>query len=171
MNRVGNKMQQATGVFNLPGKRPSMLALGFAPGGFVGEALKVNPNVQVVGITLPIKEKGVESLVKSPRLDLIQADVTMLAVDLEVSLDDIPSDHPDAKRFLKRAIRPRKHRSYPFPVPPLLCFVIFPIASSKDPRQVANMYQANSSTWPLARAVSFAPTRSRLIGSTVRLIA
>lgn len=108
MNRVGDKMQQATGVFDLPGKRPSMLALGFAPGGFVGEALKVNPNVQVVGITLPIKEKGVESLVKSPRLDLVQADVTMLAVDLGVSLDEIPPDHPDAKRFLKRAIRPRQ---------------------------------------------------------------
>lgn len=101
-------MQQATGVFSLPGKRPSMLALGFAPGGFVGEALKVNPNVQVVGITLPIKEKGVESLVKSPRLNLVQADVTMLAVDLGVSLDEIPPDHPDAKRFLKRAIRPRQ---------------------------------------------------------------
>lgn len=101
-------MQQATGVFNLPGKRPSMLALGFAPGGFVGEALKVNPNVQVVGITLPIREKGVESLVKSPRLDLIQADVTMLAVDLGFSMDDIPSSHPDAKRFLRRAIRPRQ---------------------------------------------------------------
>lgn len=99
-------MQQATGVFTLPGKRPSMLALGFAPGGFVGEALKVNPNVQVVGITLPIRDKGVESLVKSPRLDLIQADVTMLAVDLGVALAEIPPDHPDAKRFLPRAIRP-----------------------------------------------------------------
>ncbi|KAI3392750.1 hypothetical protein diail_5229 [Diaporthe ilicicola] len=108
MNRVGTKMQQATGVFSLTSKRPTMLALGFAPGGFVGEALKVNPNIQVVGITLPIKEKGVESLVKSPRLDLVQADVTMLAVDLGVPLDEIPPDHPDAKRFLKRAIRPRQ---------------------------------------------------------------
>ncbi|KAG8167306.1 hypothetical protein KVR01_002995 [Diaporthe batatas] len=94
--------------FGMMNRRPSMLALGFAPGGFVGEALKVNPNVQVVGITLPIREKGVESLVKSPRLDLIQADVTMLAVDLGFPLDDIPPSHPDAKRFLKRAIRPRQ---------------------------------------------------------------
>lgn len=108
MNRVGNKMQQATGVFSLTSKRPTMLALGFAPGGFVGEALKVNPNIQVVGVTLPIKENGVESLVRSPRLDLIQADVTMLAVDLGVPLDEISADHPDAKRFLKRAIRPRQ---------------------------------------------------------------
>ncbi|KAH8750149.1 hypothetical protein F5883DRAFT_633459 [Diaporthe sp. PMI_573] len=108
MNRVGDKMQKATGVFNLPGKRPSMLALGFAPGGFVGQALKVNPNVHVVGITLPIKEKGVESLMRSPRLDLVQADVTMLAVDLGFSLDDISPGHPDVKRFLKRAIRPRQ---------------------------------------------------------------
>lgn len=106
MLRVGDKMQQATGIFNLPGNRPSMLALGFAPGGFVGQALKVNPNVQVVGITLPIREKGVDSLVKSPRLNLVQADVTMLAVDLGMPLNEIPPGHPDAKRFLDRKIRP-----------------------------------------------------------------
>jgi 23S rRNA U2552 (ribose-2'-O)-methylase RlmE/FtsJ len=108
MNRVGDKMQQATGIFNLPGKRPSMLALGFAPGGFVGRALKTNPNVQVVGITLPTREKGVESLVKNPRLHVVPADVTMLAVDLGFPLADIPAEHPDAKRFLDRAIRPRQ---------------------------------------------------------------
>ncbi|KAJ0122958.1 methyltransferase protein [Diaporthe amygdali] len=108
MNHVGDKMQQATGVFNLTSKRPSMLALGFAPGGFVAQALKVNPHVQVVGITLPMKENGMESLVKSLRLDWIQADVTMLAVDLGVALHDIPTDHPDAKRFLQRVIRPRQ---------------------------------------------------------------
>ncbi|ROW10380.1 hypothetical protein VMCG_02022 [Cytospora schulzeri] len=108
MQRVGAKMQDATGVFTLTSKRPSMLALGCAPGGFVGTALKVNPDVQVIGITLPIKDNGVECLVKNRRLSLIEADVTMLAADLGLAEADIPPDHPDAENFLARQIRPRQ---------------------------------------------------------------
>lgn len=108
MQRVGAKMQNATGVFTFSSKRPSMLALGCAPGGFVGTALKLNPDVQVIGITLPARDHGVECLVKNRRLNLIEADVTMLAADLGVAEGDIPAGHPDAGNFLPRQIRPRQ---------------------------------------------------------------
>lgn len=108
MQRVGAKMQEATGVFTFSSKRPSMLALGCAPGGFIGTALKVNPDVQIIGITLPVKDKGVECLVRNRRLSLIEADVTMLAADLGMAESDIPADHPDAHNFLARQIRPRQ---------------------------------------------------------------
>lgn len=108
MQRVGAKMQEATGVFALSSKRPSMLALGCAPGGFVGTALKVNPDVQIIGITLPAKDNGVECLVRNRRLSLIEADVTMLAADLGMAESDMPADHPDADNFLARQIRPRQ---------------------------------------------------------------
>lgn len=108
MQRVGAKMQDATSVFTLPDKRPSMLALGCAPGGFVNTALKVNPDVQIVGITLPVRDNGVECLVRNRRLVLIEADVTMLAADLGLTGKDIPADHPDAHKFLARQIRPRQ---------------------------------------------------------------
>ncbi|KAK7727562.1 hypothetical protein SLS53_003885 [Cytospora paraplurivora] len=108
MQRVGAKMQDATGVFTLSSKRPSMLALGCAPGGFVETALKVNRDVQIIGITLPAKDNGVECLVKHRRLRLIEADVTMLGADLGITEADIPPEHPDAKNFLPRQIRPRQ---------------------------------------------------------------
>ncbi|KUI73295.1 Cap-specific mRNA (nucleoside-2'-O-)-methyltransferase 2 [Cytospora mali] len=108
MQRVGAKMQEATGIFTLTGKRPSMLALGCAPGGFVSTALKVSPDVQIIGITLPVRDNGVECLVRNKRLALIEADVTMLAADLGTAEADIPKGHPDAKNFLPRQIRPRQ---------------------------------------------------------------
>ncbi|KUI56002.1 Ribosomal RNA large subunit methyltransferase E [Cytospora mali] len=109
MQRVGAKMQEATGVFTLTSKRPSMLALGCAPGGFVSTALKFNPDVQIIGITLPVRDNGVECLVKkNKRLTLIEADVTMLAADLGTAETDIPKNHPDARNFLPRQIRPRQ---------------------------------------------------------------
>lgn len=52
MLAVADKMQAATGIFTLTSRRPTVLAFGFAPGGFVAKILKVNPAAEVTGITL-----------------------------------------------------------------------------------------------------------------------
>lgn len=106
MRSVADKMEVATGVFTLPGPRPTVLAFGFAPGGFVQKALKLNPNAQVTGITLGDKFCGIPVLVKDKRLTFHPADITLMAGDMGMLPDQIPADHPDAMNFLPRLIRP-----------------------------------------------------------------
>lgn len=108
MRTVADKMQAATGIFTLPDRRPTMLAFGFAPGGFVEKALALNPAAEVTGLTLGDKVCGIPILVKSKRLTFHPADITLLAADMGLRLpDDIPHDHPDAANFLPKMIRPR----------------------------------------------------------------
>lgn len=108
MRTVADKMQTATNIFTLPERRPTMLAFGFAPGGFVEKVLNLNPTAEVTGITLSDKVCGIPILVKSKRLTFHPADITLMAADLGLHLpDDIPQDHPDAANFLPKLIRPR----------------------------------------------------------------
>lgn len=109
MNNVATKMQEATGVFSLSTHRPTILGLGFAPGGFIAKALEVNPNAHALGITLPAKNKGIPVLVKNQRLDVRYADITLMAEDMGLPADAIPPDHPDAiaNNFVPKLIRPR----------------------------------------------------------------
>lgn len=107
MRSVADKMETATGIFTLPGPRPTILAFGFAPGGFVQKALKLNPTAQATGITLSDKLCGIPVLVKDKRLTFYPADITLMAGDMGMFPDEIPPDHPDAKNFLPKLIRPR----------------------------------------------------------------
>lgn len=107
MRSVADKMEIATGIFALPGPRPTVLALGFAPGGFVQKALKVNPKAQAIGITLGDKFCGIPVLVKDKRLTFHPADITLMAGDMGKLPDELPPNHPDAKNFLPKLIRPR----------------------------------------------------------------
>lgn len=108
MNNVACKMQQATGVFNLPGYRPTVLSFAFAPGGFIGRVLQSNLNVQVTGITLSARNGGIPVLVKDMRLNTIYADIPLMAGDMGLLAADIPPDHPDATNFIRdKKIRPR----------------------------------------------------------------
>ncbi|PQE14553.1 hypothetical protein CJF32_00009791 [Rutstroemia sp. NJR-2017a WRK4] len=111
MRNVARKMHEVTNVFSFEATRPSILGLGFAPGGKIETALKVHSGVQVHGITLPSADGGIDVLIRPDlrdRLKLDFADVTMMATDLGFSLSDIPADHPDAGKFCKRLIRPRQ---------------------------------------------------------------
>lgn len=107
MCAVATKMEEATGVFTLSSPRPTMLAFGFAPGGFVAKALRLNPKLQAVGITLSDKLCGIPILVKDKRLTFRPADITLMAADLGLQPAEIPPDHPDASNFLPKQIRPR----------------------------------------------------------------
>lgn len=107
MRTVADRMEAATGVFTLSRPRPTILALGFAPGGFVEKALKLNPNALATGITLSDKLCGIPILVKNRRLTFHPADITLMAGDLGMLPDEIHPAHPDAKNFLPKIIRPR----------------------------------------------------------------
>lgn len=108
MRTVADKMHAATSIFTLPARRPTILAFGFAPGGFVEKALALNPTAEAIGITLSDKLCGIPILVKSKRLTFHPADITLMAADLGLAVpDDVPQDHPDAARFLPKLIRPR----------------------------------------------------------------
>lgn len=107
MRSVADKMETATSVFTLPSPRPTILAFGFAPGGFVLKALKLNPSAQATGITLGDKLCGIPVLVKDKRLTFHPADITLMAGDMGMLPDEIPADHPDARNFLPKLIRPR----------------------------------------------------------------
>lgn len=106
MRGVSNKMQEATGVFSLSAKRPSILGFGFAPGGFIEKALNVNPTATATGVSLPDKVGGIPVLVKDERLTTVYADITLMAGDMGISHENIPASHPDANNFLKKKIRP-----------------------------------------------------------------
>ncbi|CAN8100502.1 unnamed protein product [Discula destructiva] len=107
MRIVADQMETATGIFTLSGSRQKILALGFAPGGFVEKALKLNQYAEAIGITLSNKLCGIPILVKDKRLYFHPADITLMAGDLGMLHDEIPPDHPDAKEFLPKLIRPR----------------------------------------------------------------
>ncbi|CAJ2511044.1 Uu.00g066690.m01.CDS01 [Anthostomella pinea] len=112
MRAVGRKAQEATGVFTLPGKRPNILALGFAPGGKIETAMDINKNTQVSGITLGVEDNGIKVLVRKDlrnRMKLSYADLTMMITDLGFPMSDVPADHPDTTKFRTRLIRPRAH--------------------------------------------------------------
>lgn len=107
MTNVATKMQDATGVFSLPAHRPAILGFGFAPGGFIAKALEVNPDAHAQGITLSHKNKGIPVLIRDTRLETTYADITLMAGDMGLPTDAIPADHPEAKNFLGKLIRPR----------------------------------------------------------------
>lgn len=108
MRNVAEKMQTATEIFNLTtSPRPTILGFGFAPGGFVEKALVLNPTATATGFSIGHDVGGIPVLIKDARLRTHYADITLMAGDMGMELDKIPADHPDAKNFLPKMIRPR----------------------------------------------------------------
>ncbi|KAF7511424.1 hypothetical protein GJ744_004613 [Endocarpon pusillum] len=64
MRRIGDHIQDETGVFHLKGQHPEILDLCMAPGGYTASVLKYSPHAQVSGITLP-EEEGELRAIKS----------------------------------------------------------------------------------------------------------
>ncbi|KAI8264467.1 hypothetical protein K4K56_005397 [Colletotrichum sp. SAR 10_98] len=110
MKRIGTEMQHTTGALKIKFPAldfPQILDMGMAPGGFLATAMKLNKNsgAKAIGFSLPIADGGYQSLVpKSEDIDVRYLDVTMLAADL--GFENIPTDHPDADKFLPRQFEP-----------------------------------------------------------------
>ncbi|PSR76775.1 hypothetical protein BD289DRAFT_495296 [Coniella lustricola] len=139
MQLAADKLQRATNIFTLvptdARRPPTVLGFGFAPGGFLQKILLENVHVLIWGITLPESLGGIPVLIsdfpcpqhQSPfhrgggstgfvahpiRLQVIAADITMMAADLGMLPDEIPASHPDAiaHNFLLRRQLPPLQR-------------------------------------------------------------
>lgn len=101
MRSIGKEMDAATDAFFC--LRPHMLDLCMAPGGYSRSLLDRHPKASVRGISLPSSLGGHNLRVKhgrmDPRVQVQFMDITMLASEFGVHLDDIPSRHPDASQF------------------------------------------------------------------------
>ncbi|KAF5522874.1 hypothetical protein CGCA056_v005621 [Colletotrichum aenigma] len=110
MKRIGTEMQHTTGALKIKSPAsdsPQILDMGMAPGGFLATAMRLNKNsgAKAIGFSLPTADGGYQSLVpKSEDIDVRYLDVTMLAADL--GFENIPTDHPDADKFLPRQFEP-----------------------------------------------------------------
>ncbi|KAF2685021.1 hypothetical protein K458DRAFT_300465 [Lentithecium fluviatile CBS 122367] len=105
MCQIGDELHHNTlalSLSSLSGRRPSVLDLCMAPGGFTASVLKRNRNAKVCGISLPLSQGGHGILVPNwqtdSRIHVCFLDITMLAAEMDIT--DIPAEHPDAANFL-----------------------------------------------------------------------
>ncbi|KAH8673789.1 hypothetical protein BX600DRAFT_509019 [Xylariales sp. PMI_506] len=105
MTSLGGELDKATGALSYLKRlrSPKVLDLCMAPGGFAAVCMQQNSDTRVCGITLPSNKGGHPiQLPYKPRqrLDIAYLDITMLAADMGVAEEDIPSSHPEASQFL-----------------------------------------------------------------------
>lgn len=102
MKKLGRELHKNTGAFNIdrsPRSRPQILDMCMAPGGYLSEALHMNPGSGALAFTLPVSDGGHEILLpKNKNVETRFLDVTMLAADMGVP--QIPKEHEDVDRFL-----------------------------------------------------------------------
>ena len=105
MCQIGDELHNSTKALSLPSarsRRPSVLDLCMAPGGFTASMLKRNPNAKACGISLPPSQGGHKILLPNwqtnSRIQVCFLDITMLAAEMDAT--DIPAEHPDAANFL-----------------------------------------------------------------------
>ncbi|KAM0230548.1 hypothetical protein ACHAP5_011334 [Fusarium lateritium] len=95
MQTIGRDMDKATRVFHLTGvQKPALLDMCMAPGGFVAHALKKTPQLYVRAMTLPKESGGYEVRLEDEKVKVEFLDVTMLAADMGVTEEEIPSTFP-----------------------------------------------------------------------------
>ncbi len=117
MIKLAFEMDTATGALSFPDKKGSklqVLDLCMAPGGFSAALLTLNPTASISGISLP-RAKGAHKLLlpfgeKDPRVCVLFTDITMLAAECGVDMEEIPEDHPDAVRL--NSLRPYSDKNY-----------------------------------------------------------
>ncbi|KAK0658904.1 hypothetical protein QBC41DRAFT_287445 [Cercophora samala] len=107
MQRIAMELHNATdGCFTTSTKPGAILDVCAAPGGFLTAAMALNdPGLRVRACTLPFSEGGYKVLLphkKNETINITYCDVTMLAEDLGVNLDEIPASHPDHGKFTPR---------------------------------------------------------------------
>lgn len=104
MKRIGDELHQATLGFATRTYPGNILDMCAAPGGFLATAMKLNPECEAVGFSLPPSDGGYNVLLPGDQRNYIKfMDITMLAADMGVT--NIPEEHPDAGKFLPRQIR------------------------------------------------------------------
>jgi hypothetical protein len=101
MQSLGREMDDVTGAFSHPHLKT--LDLCMAPGGYTASVLDLHPYATVKGISLPPSFGGHPLLVPhgatDPHVEIQFMDITMLATEFGISIDDIPPHHPGVSQF------------------------------------------------------------------------
>jgi 23S rRNA U2552 (ribose-2'-O)-methylase RlmE/FtsJ len=105
MRQIGEELHDTTSAFTPQSAKDAgikVLDICMAPGGFSAAIFKEHQDAKISAITLPKSQNGHDILLpdwkNDRRLEFYFADVTMLAVEMGVSV--IPTGHPDAANFL-----------------------------------------------------------------------
>jgi 23S rRNA U2552 (ribose-2'-O)-methylase RlmE/FtsJ len=101
MQGIGRNIDEATGAFGIShDERVSVLDLCMAPGGFVQAVLNCHPTAEVRAFSLPPDQGGHKVLLDRPeRFQITFTDITMLAMDMGATAEDIRVDFPEGSTF------------------------------------------------------------------------
>lgn len=103
MEDIAKEMQCRTRAFAITSQEQPqrVLDLCMAPGTYLSKALERNPSAHAVAFTLPPSQGGLVPIVsESETVKIHHLDITMLAADMGINPDEIPTSHPDAASFL-----------------------------------------------------------------------
>ncbi|KAM0350146.1 hypothetical protein ACHAPU_003310 [Fusarium lateritium] len=103
MRTIAKDLDKATGALKLRGiANPSLLDMCAAPGGFVDVALAKNPNLRVRAMSLPVESGGHEIILAANTVNVSVelCDITTLAGDMGLTIDDVPANFPGPYDFL-----------------------------------------------------------------------
>ncbi|KAJ4218951.1 hypothetical protein NW759_008106 [Fusarium solani] len=96
MHRIGRDINKATRAFDLSGiKKPALLDMCMAPGAFLAQVLDKYPNTQVKAMSLPLKDGGHRVRLGHHNVAVEFRDITMLAADMGMQVEDVPATGPD----------------------------------------------------------------------------
>ncbi|EEU45632.1 uncharacterized protein NECHADRAFT_80728 [Fusarium vanettenii 77-13-4] len=96
MQKMGRDMNKATRAFDLSGvKKPALLDMCMAPGAFLVQILDKYPNAQVRAMSLPLKDGGHQVRLGHHNVAVEFRDITMLAADMSMQIEDVPASGPD----------------------------------------------------------------------------
>ncbi|RSL39162.1 hypothetical protein CEP53_014270 [Fusarium sp. AF-6] len=96
MHKIGRDMDKATRAFDLSGiKKPTLLDMCMAPGAFVAQVLDKYPNARVRAMSLPLNDGGHRVRLGHRNVAVEFRDVTMLAADMGMQMDDVPESRPE----------------------------------------------------------------------------
>ncbi|KAJ4314512.1 hypothetical protein N0V84_008853 [Fusarium piperis] len=95
-HQIGRDMNKTTRAFDLSRvKNPSLLDMCMAPGAFVAQVLDKYPNAQVKAMSLPLKDGGHRVRLGHRNVPVEFRDITMLAADMGMQMEDVPASGPD----------------------------------------------------------------------------
>lgn len=117
MEEIALEMDTVTGALSFnrnDGSTLRVLDLCMAPGGYSRAILDVNPTASIDGISLSPDDGGHEMLLpfgaEDRRVSVLFTDITMLATEYGIDMEEIPKDHPDALNFT--SLRPYPNQEY-----------------------------------------------------------
>ncbi|MCJ1468082.1 hypothetical protein MMC07_006709 [Pseudocyphellaria aurata] len=104
--RLGEELHDKTQAFYVRkrlGAAVTSLNLCMAPGGYTWYFLQRNPAATSFGITLPVEDGGHPMYLPhgehDERVKVEFMDITMLASEFGIPIEDVPSQHPEASKF------------------------------------------------------------------------